>query len=51
MSTGHPLPRALKDGELLAALSTIVRKSNEITAEFVEHLAELDQRQLHLELG
>ena len=50
MSTGHP-PRALKDGELLAALSTIVRKSNEVTAEFVEHLAELDQRQLHLELG
>ncbi len=50
MSMGHQL-QTLKDEELLAALSTIVRKSNEITAELIAHLAELDQRQLHLDLG
>ena len=41
----------MKDNELLSALSSIVRRSNQITAEFIEHLAELDQRQLHLDLG
>ena len=50
MSDSHRL-RSLKDDELLSALSTIVRTSNELTAELIEHLAELDQRQLHLDLG
>ena len=43
--------RALANEELLAALSSIVRRGNEITAELLAHLAELDERQLFLELG
>ena len=43
--------QALANEELLAALSTLVRRGNEITAELLAHLAELDERQLFLELG
>ena len=41
----------IADDELLTALSTLVRRSNQITAEFLVHLAELDARQLFLALG
>jgi hypothetical protein len=43
--------QALANADLLAALSRIVRRGNEITAELLVHLAELDERQLFLELG
>ncbi|MET0795208.1 MAG: HNH endonuclease signature motif containing protein [Polyangiaceae bacterium] len=43
--------KSLADDELLAGLSTIVRQRNQITAEFLAYLAELDQRQLFLDLG
>ncbi len=42
---------SMADDELLAALSRITRKSNETTAEFLAHLAELDTRKLFLDLG
>ena len=35
----------------MAGLSSIVRKRNQITAEFLAYLAELDERQLFLDLG
>src|SRR3954470_19578168 len=43
--------RSLADDELLAGLSRIVGRRNQITAEFLAYLAELDQRQLFLDLG
>src|SRR4051812_47189944 len=43
--------RSLADDELLAGLSPIVGRRNQITAEFLACLAELDQRQLFLDLG
>ena len=43
--------KALADDELLAGLWSIVGRRNQITAEFLAYLAELDQRQLFLELG
>src|SRR4051812_10415181 len=43
--------RSLADVELLAGLSRIVGKRNEITAEFLAYIAELDQRQLFLDRG
>src|SRR3954470_16332617 len=43
--------RSLADDELLAGLSRIVSRRNQITAEFLAYLAELDQRQLFLDLG
>ncbi|MES1178435.1 MAG: HNH endonuclease signature motif containing protein [Myxococcales bacterium] len=43
--------KALADDELLAALSRIVGKRNQVTAEFLAYLAELDERQLFLDLG
>src|SRR3954463_14468768 len=43
--------RSLADDELLGGLSRIVGKRNQITAEFLAYLAELDQRQLFLDLG
>jgi HNH endonuclease len=43
--------KALADDELLAGLSNIVGKQNQITAEFLAYLAELDARQLFLDLG
>src|SRR3954447_23760313 len=42
---------SLADDELLAGLSRIVGRRNQITAEFLAFLAELDQRQLFLDLG
>lgn len=41
----------LNNGELLAGLSALVSRSNELTADVLAHLAELDERRLHLELG
>src|SRR4051812_29907445 len=43
--------RSLGDDELLAGLSRIVGRRNQITAEFLAYLAEVDQRQLFLDLG
>src|SRR3954462_9458137 len=43
--------RSLADDELLAGLSRIVGRRNQITAEFLAYLAELDHRQLFLDLG
>src|SRR6187431_3357500 len=43
--------KALADDELLAGISSIVGRRNQITAEFLAYLAELDQRQLFLDLG
>src|SRR6188768_3495892 len=42
---------SLADDELLAGLSRIVGRRNQITAEFLAYLAELDERQLFLDLG
>jgi hypothetical protein len=41
----------LKNSELLAGLSELVQRSNAITAEELAHLAEIEDRMLHLELG
>jgi hypothetical protein len=43
--------RALGDDELLSALLGLVRQDNELLAEMLAHLAELDQRRLYLDLG
>ncbi|MES1173379.1 MAG: HNH endonuclease signature motif containing protein [Myxococcales bacterium] len=43
--------QSLTDNDLLAGLSSIVRQRNQITAEFLAYLAELDRRQLFLDLG
>ena len=43
--------KSLADDELLAELASIVRRRNQITAEFLAYLAELDERQLFLDLG
>src|SRR6187431_2482361 len=43
--------KALADDELLAGISSIVGRRNQITAEFLAYLAELDERQLFLDLG
>src|SRR6187431_1662931 len=43
--------KALADDELLAGLSSIVGRRNQITAEFLAYLAELDERQIFLDLG
>jgi hypothetical protein len=43
--------KALADDELLAGLSNVVGKRNQVTAEFLAYLAELDERQLFLDLG
>jgi len=50
MSTRYQL-LGLKNSELLAGLSDLVRRSNQLTGELLAHLAELEQRMLHLELG
>ena len=42
---------SLADDQLLAGLSSIVGRRNQITAEFLAYLAELDERQLFLDLG
>jgi hypothetical protein len=41
----------LPDDELLAGLASIVGRRNQITAEFLAYLAELDERQSFLDLG
>src|SRR5476651_1731273 len=41
----------LKNSELLAGLSELVQRSNAISAEELAHLAELEDRMLHLDLG
>ncbi len=41
----------LGNDELLASLRDVVRRGNEITAELIEHLVELEERMLHVELG
>jgi len=43
--------KSLADDELLAGLARIVGRRNQITAEFLAYLAELDERQLFLDLG
>ena len=41
----------LRDDQLLVALSAIVGEGNQVTADLLAHLAELDERQLYAELG
>src|SRR4249920_2523646 len=41
----------LQNSELLAGLSDLVRCCNELTGDVLAHLAELEERKLHLELG
>src|SRR6478609_3888839 len=41
----------LGNSELLAGLSALVRQSNELTAQVLAHLVELEERMLYLELG
>src|ERR671938_847441 len=41
----------LGNSELLAGLSALVRRGNELTAQLLAHLVELEERMLHLELG
>src|SRR6478736_2989708 len=41
----------LGNSELLAGLSALVRKSNELTSQVLARLVELEERMLHLELG
>lgn len=43
--------RRLGDDELLAALLNLVRRDNELLAELLAYLGELDQRRLYLDLG
>src|SRR5450432_747841 len=42
---------SVKNAELLAGLSQLVQRGNELTAEVLAHLAELEVRRLHLQLG
>jgi hypothetical protein len=39
------------DEQLLATLATLVRRSNELTSDLLAHLAEVDERRLHVEAG
>jgi len=41
----------VENTELLAGLSQLVQRGNELTAEVLAHLAELEERMLHLKLG
>src|SRR6187399_391018 len=41
----------LGNSELLAGLSELARRGNELSAHLLAHLVELEQRMLHLELG
>jgi len=43
--------KSLADDQLLSGLASIVHRRNQITAEFLAYLAELDERQLFLDLG
>ena len=42
---------SLGNDELLASLSAIIGKDNGVTADLLAHLAECDERRLHLDLG
>ena len=42
---------SMKNTELLAGLSQLVERSNELTGDLLAHLAELEERMLHLTLG
>ena len=50
MGHGYQL-RELNNSELVAGLSNLIRCGNELTAEVLAHLVELEERMLHLELG
>src|SRR6478609_375803 len=43
--------KALANEQLLAGLANIVLRRNQVTAQFLAYLAELDERQLFLDLG
>src|SRR6185295_15301877 len=43
--------KSLADDELLAGLASVVGRRHQITAEFLAYLAELDERELFLDLG
>src|SRR3954452_2779378 len=43
--------KSLANDELLAGLSSIVLRRNQVTAEALAYLAELDERRLFLDLG
>src|SRR6185369_763611 len=51
MGQGEYGLKSLADDQLLARLASIVSRRNQITAEFLAYLAELDERQLFLDLG
>ena len=40
----------VKNAELLAGLSRLVQRCSELTAEMLAHLAEIQDRRLHLQL-
>jgi len=50
MNKGYKLD-GLGNAELLSGLATLVRRGNELTAELLAHLAEMDRRRLHLDRG
>ncbi|HEX7452506.1 MAG TPA: hypothetical protein VF294_09490, partial [Polyangiaceae bacterium] len=41
----------VQNTELLAGLSQLVQRGNELTGDVLAHLAELEERRLHLRLG
>src|SRR5450432_1644805 len=43
--------RSVGNVELLAELSALVARQNDLTGDLLAHLAELDERRLHLDLG
>src|SRR6188768_3440887 len=43
--------RALSNERLLAGLASVVKRRNQVTAEFLAYLAEFDERRLYLDLG
>jgi len=43
--------KSLADDQLISGLANIVHRRNQITAEFLAYLAELDERRLFLDLG
>src|SRR5450432_1838291 len=43
--------RSVGNAELLAELSALVARQNDLTGDVLAHLIELDERRLHLELG
>jgi hypothetical protein len=51
MGQGEYELKSLADDQLLSGLARIVGRRNQITAEFLAYLAELDERQLFLDLG